>query len=263
MIFISYNHKDELLVDMVARRLELEFGRNNIFYDKWSIHPGDSIIGKMNEGLDAFTTFFFFLSPNSLTSKMVAKEWQSALALAINNSLKFVPVRIADCNPPAILTDTLYIDLYGIGLDDAVAQMKCVIRGKSTYTPLEEVSNLYAIVEKKSQHEIKLEIHARMYSENNNHFAFLLNNDVADFSAEPQGVPMHYSANGKYTNLIDGKVVSLSMKSIQLYHPLTPQMPTKIIIKSSRAELDFYGIMQVISATEGKAIPITSGKVNW
>ena len=79
MIFISYNHKDEQLVDMIARRLELEFGRDNIFYDKWSMQPGDSIIGKMNEGLEKFTTFFYFLSPNSLTSKMVSKEWKSAL----------------------------------------------------------------------------------------------------------------------------------------------------------------------------------------
>lgn len=111
MIFISYNHNDEQLVDMVARRLELEFGRNNIFYDKWSIQPGDSIIGKMNEGIEKFTTFFYFLSPNSLNSKMVTKEWQSALTKSINENLKFVPVRIADCKPPAILIDSLYIDL--------------------------------------------------------------------------------------------------------------------------------------------------------
>lgn len=37
MIFISYNHNDEQLVDMIARRLELEFGRDNIFYDKLSV----------------------------------------------------------------------------------------------------------------------------------------------------------------------------------------------------------------------------------
>ena len=86
MIFISYNHNDEQLVDMIARRLELEFGRDNIFYDKWSMQPGDSIIGKMNEGLEQFTTFFYFLSPNSLTSKMVAKEWQSALNKAVNEN---------------------------------------------------------------------------------------------------------------------------------------------------------------------------------
>lgn len=63
-LFISYNHNDSGIVDMISRRLELEFGRNNIFYDAWSIQPGDSIIGKMNEGLEAFTTFFFlFLRP--------------------------------------------------------------------------------------------------------------------------------------------------------------------------------------------------------
>lgn len=88
MIFISYNHQDEQLVDMVARRLELEFGRNNIFYDKWSMQPGDSIIGKMNEGLENFTTFFFFLSPNSLTSDMVKKEWQSALKKSSRSKIK-------------------------------------------------------------------------------------------------------------------------------------------------------------------------------
>ena len=77
-IFISYNHNDNLLVDTIARRLELEFGRNNITYDRWTMQPGDSIIGKMNEGLSDFTTFFFFVSPNSLASKMVTLEWQNS-----------------------------------------------------------------------------------------------------------------------------------------------------------------------------------------
>ena len=123
-LFISYNHNDAQLVDTIARKLELEFGRNNIFYDAWSIQPGDSIIGKMNEGLNGFDTFFLFLSPNSLTSKMVGLEWRSALNRAVNNNIKFVVVRIAECNPPAILGDMLYIDLYGEGLDSSVERMK-------------------------------------------------------------------------------------------------------------------------------------------
>ena len=106
-IFISYNHEDEKLVAAITRRLEIEFGRKNIFYDKWSIQPGDSIIGKMNEGLEEFTTFFFFLSPNSLESKMVTLEWQAALNRAVNLDLKFVAVRIADCAPPVILSDKM------------------------------------------------------------------------------------------------------------------------------------------------------------
>ena len=70
---------------------------------------------------------------------MVKKEWQSALMKSINQNMKFVPVRIAECNPPAILTDTLYVDLYGRGFDDALAQMKCVVNGKNTYKALEDI----------------------------------------------------------------------------------------------------------------------------
>ena len=109
-IFISYNHNDDVLVDTIARRLELEFGRNNIFYDAWSIQPGDSIIGKMDEGLSSFSTFFFFVSNNSLNSKMVTLEWQTALNIATNNGLKFVAVRIENCSIPLIISDKLYID---------------------------------------------------------------------------------------------------------------------------------------------------------
>ena len=78
---------------------------------------------------------------------MVAKEWQSALKTVIDQNLKFIPVRIAECNPPAILTDTLYIDLYCIGLDDAVSQMKSVVKGDNTYKALSDIENLKAVVQ--------------------------------------------------------------------------------------------------------------------
>lgn len=162
-IFISYNHNDASLVDMITRRLELEFGKNNIFYDAWSIQPGDSIIGKMNEGLEEFTTFFFFISPTSLGSKMVSLEWQTALNRAVNNDLKFIAIRIADCNPPTILLDKQYIDLYGEGLDSAVEKMKCVVKSESTYRPLEDVQNLTATAKMKDENTVSITIEAKLY----------------------------------------------------------------------------------------------------
>lgn len=159
-IFISYNHNDKILVDTIARRLEIEFGRNNIFYDAWSMQPGDSIIGKMDLGLSEFTTFFFFVSDNSLKSNMVQLEWQTALNRAINNDLKFVAVRIADCSIPTILTNKLYIDLYGDGLDTAVNKMRCVIKGEDTYTPLEDVKNVQAFITQNSDYDFDIEIRA-------------------------------------------------------------------------------------------------------
>lgn len=145
-IFISYNHHDKIIIDTIARRLEIEFGRKNIFYDAWSMQPGDSIIGKMDSGLSEFTTFFFFVSPKSLESNMVKLEWQTALNIAVNNNLKFVAVRIADCSMPAILTDKSYIDLFGEGLDTAVEKMRCVIKGENTYAPLQDIQNVQALI---------------------------------------------------------------------------------------------------------------------
>ncbi len=187
MIFISYNHNDETLVDTIVQRLDIEFGPNNIFYDRWSIQPGNSIIEKMNEGLENFTTFFFFISPNSLNSKMVSLEWQVALNRAINKDLKFVAIRIADCKMPAILSDKQYIDLYGEGLDDAISKMKCVIKSENNYKPLESVQNLIATLIEKSKENYLVRIEATTYAENNATYAFACENELNDFALRLTG----------------------------------------------------------------------------
>ncbi|HIZ11451.1 MAG TPA: toll/interleukin-1 receptor domain-containing protein [Candidatus Eubacterium faecavium] len=263
MIFISYNHKDEQLVDMVVRRLELEFGRKNIFYDKWSMQPGDSIIGKMNEGLEKVTTFFYFLSPNSLESDMVKKEWQSALIKSINENVKFVPVRIADCNPPAILTDTLYIDLYGNGIDDAVSQMKCVINSENTYKSIDDIDNLVAIIQQESLYKIKIEIKALLFSENDPDFSFICNNELDDFNIELIGDAMSYNSTGEMAGFNNGIPIKLNMQTRRLFRPLTPTNSMKCILTSKEKPLQFAGIMKVLSNTKGKKIKLETGRVSF
>ena len=51
MIFLSHNYKDKDIVEPIAVRLKEIYGEDNVFYDSWSIKPGESIIGKMNDGL--------------------------------------------------------------------------------------------------------------------------------------------------------------------------------------------------------------------
>lgn len=75
-IFISHNCKDKVIVEPIAVRLAEVFGRDNVFYDSWSIQPGEGIIEKMNQELFDCDFFFFFVSKNSLQSKMVKLEWQ-------------------------------------------------------------------------------------------------------------------------------------------------------------------------------------------
>ena len=73
-IFLSHKWKDK----PIAYRLKEVYPANSIFYDSWSIKPGDGIIDKMNEGLKKAGYFFFFISVNSLQSEMVKLEWQNA-----------------------------------------------------------------------------------------------------------------------------------------------------------------------------------------
>lgn len=222
-IFISYNHTDAQIVDMISRRLELEFGRDNIFYDAWSIQPGDSIIGKMNDGLEAFTTFFFFVSKNSLASKMVSLEWQTALNRAVNNDLKFVAVKIADCNPPTIISNKQYIDLYGEGLDNAIEKMKCVINSESTYRPMEDVQNLIARISHENERTLSITIEAQMYSEQNPTFAFACANSFDEFSV-CFNITDGFTLTGKDELKCENKS-TLNARTVQLQRALKPNFP--------------------------------------
>ena len=68
-------------MEPIALRLRDIFGQENVFYDSWSIQPGDGIIDKMNDGLTQCKLFFFFVSNNSLNSEMV----KSVLMMTINS----------------------------------------------------------------------------------------------------------------------------------------------------------------------------------
>ena len=145
MIFLSHNSKDKPVVEQVALKLKGIYGQNNVFYDSWSIQPGDGILDKMNEGLTNCKYFFLFVSNNSLQSNMVKMEWQNALFKAAQNRIQFIPIRMDSSIMPALLTQSLYIDLYAQGLDVAIRQIVDVINGNNTYRePLNQFSNLVA-----------------------------------------------------------------------------------------------------------------------
>lgn len=257
MIFISYNHKDQQLVDMVARQLNLSFGQDNIFYDKWSMQPGDSIIGKMNEGLEQFTTFFYFLSTNSLNSNMVSREWRSALMSSIGNNLKFIPIRLDDCNPPAIMKDLLYIDLYGIGIEDAISQMKAVINQENGYKPLEDKENLVCFLHVKSEYEIEFEIKATMFTVHDVNFGFLHKNELKDIDIICSTDNILYFGTGEFgVTLESGEIKRYNMTTRRLTRPLSPSTPFKGALKSRKQILELRGVEQIISGKDSKPIKI-------
>mgnify|MGYP000865570213 FL=1 len=141
MIFISHTTADKSIVEPIAMRLAKVFGKENVFYDSWSIQPGEGIIDRMNDGLEKCEFFFFFVSKNSLKSKMVSLEWENALFKKAKEDIKFIPVKLDECMMPKILLQTLYIDIFNNGLEVGLRQMIDVVNGQSTFHKESQVFN--------------------------------------------------------------------------------------------------------------------------
>ncbi len=187
MIFISYSHKDKSIVLPIAEAMKKVFDDEKIFFDQWSIQPGDSIIEKMNTGISNCKFFFFLISNNSLSSKMVEFEWQSALMKSAKNKIEFIPVKIDDCSIPTILMQILYINLYGDGLDIAIGQMIDVVSGKKIYNSgkINDFQNVKAFVSG-SNKKMRIEFRAERYAEQHSQYLILHKNDEAELSCSTE-----------------------------------------------------------------------------
>lgn len=189
-IFLSHNHKDKPLVEAVALRLASIFGQDDVFYDSWSIRPGDGIIDQMSKGLAAPEFVFFFVSASSLESEMVKLEWQNALYSATKGKTKVIPVRVDDSNMPAVLTQTLFIDMHTIGLEAAIAQIVGVTQGNASFTPQHQgFSNLTYRADTLVDGTVEIAIHASHMMEPNPNFAFVVMNEEDEVSWWIKGAP--------------------------------------------------------------------------
>lgn len=97
-----------------------------MFYDDWSIRPGENIIERMSEGIENTRFFFFFITENSLKSKMVALEWTNALK-ARSKDMEFIPIRAEQVNVPAIISALSYLDMSTNGIEVTLQQIREII----------------------------------------------------------------------------------------------------------------------------------------
>lgn len=245
MIFLSHNWKDKPVVEQVALRLRNIFGQNNVFYDSWSIQPGDGIIDKMNEGLSNCQFFFFFVSANSLASNMVKMEWQNAIFKAAQNAIKFVPIRMDNSPMPLLLTQNLYIDLYSQGIDVAVRQIVDVIQGNNTYqTPTTQFHNLVA-EKQRIGNKLRITCRALHFLEPISSFLFCTLNDTKEATVEVLNETMHLGGEQNGIPLNTGLKVNAVMRGVE--HGTTPDMP--FIVEFDLAKNPDFDIMMVMHKT--------------
>jgi len=182
-IFLSHAHEDKDLVGHVAEELRKFFGEDRIFYDSWSMKPGESLVGKMSEGLNDCSHFFLFMSEISLKKPMVRLEWHNGLIKSLKDTSSFIPIRIDNISPPAILTTTLYLDMYNRGLPQTIEDMKLLVSGESLYNPRKlKPFNNFDVQLEKSQEDLKILINAKKLTEPVNRFGLWIS-DGKDVTA--------------------------------------------------------------------------------
>ena len=256
MIFISHTNVDKPVVEPIAIRLMGIFGQSNIFYDSWSIQPGDSIVDKMNEGLTSPKFVFFFVSTKSLTSNMVKLEWQNALFKATKGQCKIIPVRVDGCPMPPVLLQSLYVDLFSIGVEATIAQMVNVIQGNNTFTPQHAgFSNLTYAVSGDPFGRLDITISASHLMEPNLNFLVLVTNLQEEIALELNGGAPHTGGFNKDVSLDNGAVFN-AIAFAPLGGAITPLIPLVATLKATGPKpVDLKGVLHRKTLNRYELIP--------
>lgn len=256
MIFLSHNSKDKGIVEPFANRLAAVFGREKVFYDSWSIQPGDGIIDKMEEGMSSARFFFFFVSQNSLQSNMVKLEWQNAIMNATNGKIKFIPVRLDSSTMPMLLTQTLYLDVYTNGFEVVLRQMIDVINGNNTYTGTATTyQNIKANVKRASDQEVEVEFYAETYMEPISRYGIILKNEEDDIIWKCITDP--FCLNGFNKDAVTlFNTFKANVLAITVQRATAPGFPVTISVKS-KTRLNFIGVLRAVSNEKYEAVPCT------
>ncbi len=75
LMFVSYNKADKESARALAAQLTLSGA--DVWLDEWEIQAGDSIPGRLNEGLGAFNTFVLLWSSDAYWSQPTSVEWMT------------------------------------------------------------------------------------------------------------------------------------------------------------------------------------------
>ena len=108
--FISHRKQDAALAERLAE--EIRQAGFQVWFDEWNIRIGDSIIERINAGLENARYLILCYSEAGVLSPWMSREWMSALARQLQGyNVRVLPVRLSGGEPPAILADIKYADL--------------------------------------------------------------------------------------------------------------------------------------------------------
>jgi hypothetical protein len=108
-VFISYSSKDKSFVERLSNKLVEN--RVGVWLDKWEMKPGDSLIDKIQSGLEDSSYLLVVLSNNYVESEWCKKEQNAGLIKEINSKqVVVIPILLEDCTIPIFLQEKVYAD---------------------------------------------------------------------------------------------------------------------------------------------------------
>lgn len=109
-LFLCHSSDDKPKVRVIAEQLTLKGAQ--VWLDEAEILVGDSIIEKIQEGIENSDYLGIVLSPKSVASIWVRKEVEAALAQEIESGeVKVIPILLEPCEIPLFLKPKKYADM--------------------------------------------------------------------------------------------------------------------------------------------------------
>lgn len=113
-IFLSHRKVDHVIARSLAAHLVLLGG--NVWFDEWEIQAGESIPGRINEGLDWFDCFILLWSSAAAAheSRWVRAELNAALTRTIETGNgRIIPCRLDETPLPALVRHLKWLPIDG------------------------------------------------------------------------------------------------------------------------------------------------------
>lgn len=108
-VFLSHNRIDKPFVEKLAKDLK-RIGIK-VWFDKWEIGVGESLMWKVNEGIRENEYLAVVMSPEALASEWVKSELSAAWMKQMKSKKVFIlPILYRDCEIPLLLADKKYAD---------------------------------------------------------------------------------------------------------------------------------------------------------
>jgi len=108
-VFLSHSSRDKPVVRQIAARLRDD--GVHVWFDEWEIKPGDSIPGKIEEGLEHSRVLVLCMSANAFGSDWARLEAGTfRFRDPLNKERRFIPLRLDDAPIKGSLAQFLYVD---------------------------------------------------------------------------------------------------------------------------------------------------------